>query len=60
MQYVESLFRVASWVLLAISTIILMIAGFSNGITPAKIFGIINCVLFGIGGVYLIAAWLKG
>lgn len=60
MQKVEHVLRVGSWILLTTSTIVLLVVGFGNGITPAKFFGILNCILFSVGGIFLIANWLKG
>lgn len=58
MQTVEGLLKFGAWVLLVISTISLLIIGFSNNIAPAKIIGIIDGVMIGIALLYLFAKWL--
>ena len=59
MQRVEILLRVGAWIVLIINTISLLLIGFGSDITAAKGVGIMNCILFGIASVYLIAKWLK-
>ena len=58
MQTVELVLKFGAWVLIVISTISLLIIGFSNNIAPAKIIGIIDGALIGTALLYLFAKWL--